>query len=96
MGSDERDRLLHVEQNLSREPVSPSRCPLVLSDERYGAVPRAYIETLHDRAISIDPQRWMHTLQPCEYVITPDSDHSPFYSASAELAGALDSLAHVI
>ncbi|WP_213766960.1 alpha/beta fold hydrolase [Caballeronia sp. dw_19] len=90
------DRLLHVEQNLSREPVSPSTCPLVLSDERYGTVPRAYIETLHDRAISIDLQRWMHTLQSCEHVITLDSDHSPFYSAPAELAGALNSLAHAV
>ena len=66
---------------------------LSLSPDRYGRIPRAYIETLADQAISIDLQRFMQRDLPCDPVITLDTDHSPFFSAIDETVAALDSLA---
>jgi pimeloyl-ACP methyl ester carboxylesterase len=71
------------------EPVAALTKPLQISAERFGRVPRAYIEATHDRAISLDMQREMQAALPCEPVITLESDHSPFYSALPALARAL-------
>jgi len=75
------------------EPIAALTMPLRITAERFGRVPRAYIEATHDRAISLAMQREMHAALPCEPVITLASDHSPFYSAVPELAEALLSLA---
>ena len=71
------------------EPVAALTKPLQISAERFGRVPRAYIEATHDRAINLDMQREMQAALPCEPVITLESDHSPFYSALPALARAL-------
>lgn len=60
--------------------------------ENFGSVRRAYIECLRDRAIPIAMQQAMIEAQPCERVMTIDSDHSPFFSAPQELADHLLSL----
>ena len=65
---------------------------LRLSDERYGSVPRIFIECLQDGAIPIDMQRRMVADVPCEQVITLNTSHSPFFSAPQELADHLLSL----
>jgi hypothetical protein len=66
---------------------------VTLTAERFGSVPRAYVEATDDRAISLEMQRDMQALLPCEPVITLECDHSPFYSAVPELVEALLSLA---
>lgn len=78
---------------LRPEPSFSRHTRVRLSDERYGRIPRAYIECLEDRAIPIEGQRRMQAASPCVRVISIASDHSPFYSAPEELAQALDSLA---
>lgn len=78
---------------LVTEPEAPTNTPLQLSEARYGAVPRHYIECLYDRAITIADQRRMQAILPCVSVITLDTDHSPFLSAPNELANALISIA---
>ena len=77
---------------LCPEPTSNPDLPLAISAERYGGVPRAYIECLRDAAIPIVLQRRMLAAQPCK-VFTMDTDHSPFYSRPQELAVFLDSIA---
>jgi pimeloyl-ACP methyl ester carboxylesterase len=74
---------LVADPNLSRT------APLCFTPERFGSVPRSYIECLHDRIIPIEDQRRMQALQPCDRVITLDADHSPFLSAPDALADAL-------
>jgi hypothetical protein len=74
---------------LTPEPVAALTRPLEISAERFGRVPRAYIEATDDRAISLEMQREMQAVLPCDPVITLESDHSPFYSAAPELAQAL-------
>ncbi len=60
--------------------------------QRWGKIPRVYIECTKDRAVSIASQRMMVERLPCESVITMDTDHSPFFSEPAELAKHLLSL----
>jgi pimeloyl-ACP methyl ester carboxylesterase len=78
---------------LTPEPLAALTRPLEITAERFGRVPRAYIEATEDRAISLDMQREMQAGLPCDPVITLVSDHSPFYSAAPELAEALLKLA---
>lgn len=77
---------------LVAEPMMPGATPLSLSDDRYGSVPRIYIETTKDNAVPIELQRRMHEASPCARVVTLETDHSPFFSAPAELAAVLASI----
>jgi pimeloyl-ACP methyl ester carboxylesterase len=74
---------------LTLEPLTPSVTPIQLTEEKYGTVPRVYIETLRDNAVPIALQRDMYTRTPCEQVFTLDSDHSPFLSHPQALASHL-------
>lgn len=78
---------------LTPEPLKPLVTPLRVSAERFGRVPRAYIECTRDRTISLGEQRRMREAWPCEPVVTLESDHSPFLSHPRELAEALQALA---
>jgi pimeloyl-ACP methyl ester carboxylesterase len=77
---------------LCPEPSSNPDLPVGISSARYGKVPRAYIECLRDAAIPIVLQRRMVAAQPCK-VFTLDTDHSPFFSRTGELAALLDAIA---
>jgi pimeloyl-ACP methyl ester carboxylesterase len=77
---------------LCPEPTSNPDLPLTISPERYGRVPRAYIECLRDATLPIVLQRRMVAAQPCK-VFTLDTDHSPFYSRPQKLAIFLDAIA---
>ncbi|MDA4113224.1 MAG: alpha/beta fold hydrolase [Thaumarchaeota archaeon] len=77
---------------LTREPNAPVGTPLHLTQDRFGRVPRVYIETLSDRGISNPVQRKMYTDLPCEEVIAMNTSHSPFLSAPEELASHLISI----
>lgn len=77
---------------LVREPIALFATPLHLTAQRYGAVRRAYVECAFDQAIPLALQRMMQATLPCDPVITLEADHSPFYSAPAELAACLTGL----
>ncbi|TMJ31323.1 MAG: alpha/beta fold hydrolase [Alphaproteobacteria bacterium] len=79
-------------ERLRPQPISISTTPLTLTEDRYGSVPRWYIECLHDNAIRIGRQRAMVKTLPCK-VITMESGHSPFYSNPEELAEHLETIA---
>lgn len=81
-----------VQRALSRleaEPHGPRSTRLNLTPERFGRVPRHYVECTEDRTILIESQRLMQELVPGAAVTTLDADHSPFLSRPAELAEAL-------
>ena len=78
---------------LVAQPVAAFTTPVTLTAERFGRVPRAYVEAADDQAISLEMQRDMQAVLPCDPVITLQCDHSPFYSTVPELAEALLSLA---
>lgn len=74
---------------LLAEPHGPRATPLHLTPERWGCLPRTYIETLHDRTIPISSQRRMQELAPGARVVTLEADHSPYLSAPDALTAAL-------
>ena len=80
-------------ERLRPEAVAPLSTPVNLTPERYGSIPRAYIECTRDAAILLDLQRRMQQAMPCHPVLRIDSDHSPFYSAPEKLADHLIALA---
>ena len=86
------DLVRRAEGAVGVEPMKIFSTPLHLSEERFGRVPRAYIECLRDNAVPISLQRSMQAALPCSQVETLDTDHSPFFSAPDLLARAIDRL----
>ena len=74
------------------EPFAPSRTPVRTTPERFGRVPRVYIELLQDRAVSLPLQRRMYGRLPCREVLSIDASHSAYFSRPDELAARLLSL----
>ena len=66
--------------------------PMVYTEERFGSVPRWYIECLRDNAITLSMQRWMLQQTPCK-VLTLDAGHSPFLSMPDTLVERLETVA---
>jgi pimeloyl-ACP methyl ester carboxylesterase len=77
---------------LAPEALAPLTTPVHTSAANYGRVPRVYIECRRDRAVSLSEQRRMARAQPCQQIISMDTDHSPFFSAPDELTAHLLSL----
>jgi pimeloyl-ACP methyl ester carboxylesterase len=71
------------------ERLEPAGSPVVVSAARFGRVPKAYVKTLRDRAISFELQQLMIDRTPVTRVVPIDSGHSPFLSQPAALAQAL-------
>ena len=70
---------------LSHEPIESGIATLHLSEERFGSVPRDYIECTEDRAVTPFIQRKMYTETSCKKVYSMATSHSPFFSKSQEL-----------
>lgn len=81
--------IARLQQRLVAETVSIARSPVRWSHQRFGRVPRAYIECTQDRIISVHEQRAMVASVGCDAVVSLDTSHSPFLAAPAELATAL-------
>lgn len=82
-----------VEQVLPRltiEPHGVRTTPVRVSSERWGKVPRTYVECTEDRTIPITSQRKMQALCPGAKVISLEADHSPYLSQPRALADALE------
>jgi len=76
-------------ERLTPQPLELLNTPVTISSERFGSIPRIYIECTDDHAISIDLQRNMIAASPCVAVISLHAGHSPFFSMPKELAQAL-------
>ncbi|MDB5606002.1 MAG: Pimeloyl-ACP methyl ester carboxylesterase [Bradyrhizobium sp.] len=57
--------------------------------ERYGKIPRLYVEALDDRSVILPVQRAMQALAPGTLVVSLPTGHAPQLSAPARLAEAL-------
>jgi pimeloyl-ACP methyl ester carboxylesterase len=78
-----------AKKRLCAQPLAPLITPVRITDHRFGKIPRVYIETLRDKAISIQCQREMVAKSPCQKVLTMDTDHSPFFSQPEALVSHL-------
>ena len=79
-------------QRLRPQPIAISTTPVTLTEERFGSVPRWYIECTLDSAVRIKLQRQMVKMTPCK-VISMECGHSPFFSNPDELAEHLEAIA---
>jgi pimeloyl-ACP methyl ester carboxylesterase len=78
---------------LTPEPAAPSQTPMRISDERFGSIPRVYIELLEDKAVSPMLQKRLYTAMPCEEVRSIAAGHSAYFSQPDELTVHLDEIA---
>jgi pimeloyl-ACP methyl ester carboxylesterase len=76
-------------RRLTPQPEGGRRSQVHLSPERFGRVPRVYIEALQDRSVHLPLQRRMQTLTPCLAVYSLDTDHAPQLSAPDALTRLL-------
>ena len=80
-------------QRMRPQALLPCITPVVIGDDAIERLPRAYVVCTRDRAIPPALQRRMVRESPCAEVLELDTDHSPFLSATSELAAALTGLA---
>jgi pimeloyl-ACP methyl ester carboxylesterase len=74
---------------LRPQPGRAAEMSFVLAPDRFGRLPRHYVECTEDRAIDLVSQRAMHAKMPCT-VHTLEASHSPFYSMPERLADVLE------
>lgn len=74
---------------LTAEPNLGGFEKLQLSENRYGTIPRIYIECLQDRAVTLLIQRKMQEDSPCDKTYQLNTSHSPFFSKPLELCDIL-------
>jgi len=77
---------------LTPQPLAPGATPVSTTQENFGRVPRVYMTTLFDRALTPEMQKRMFTALPCRQVIPLHTGHSPFFSAPGELVRHLTAL----
>lgn len=82
-----------AKRHLGPEAMTMFKTPVCVSSERFGRVPRIYIETLHDQTVDPEIQKKMYRATPCLNVISLNTGHSPFLSAPEQVASCLLSLA---
>lgn len=80
-------QLAHV--LLSHESVESGITPLTLTEEKFGSIPRYYIECTQDKAVTPFIQQKMYTEMPCKKVFKMATSHSPFFSKPQELVDIL-------
>jgi pimeloyl-ACP methyl ester carboxylesterase len=74
------------------ESVPPLATPVQLTDERYGSVPRYYIETLYDNAVSHQLQTLMTSRVDVQKSFQLSSSHVPFFSMPGQLVSCLNQI----
>lgn len=74
------------------QAAAPADTPISITEGKFGRIPRVYIETLRDRAISPALQKHMYTALKCQEVMSMATSHSPFFSAPEELVAHLVSI----
>lgn len=81
------------EHLLKQQASEPFSAIVRHTPERYGRIPRAYIQCMADHVISPQAQAKMIDAMPCDRVFQLDADHAPFYSAADRLSNSLAVLA---
>jgi pimeloyl-ACP methyl ester carboxylesterase len=78
------------------QPVAPFAQPVSIPAGALHGLSRVYVHTTEDRAIPPALQLRMIRENPCEEVVTLETDHSPNYSAREELVAALNHFAELV
>ncbi|MCO5556739.1 hypothetical protein L7F22_010291 [Adiantum nelumboides] len=79
---------------LNPTPFAPTLEVLKLTSAKYGSIPRFYIKTPLDKAVSpVLQESYIQQNPPYQVFTIQQSDHSPFFSKSINLAHILSSIA---
>ncbi len=81
-----------AETTLTPQSLVPFAEAISVTPEKWGSLPRVYIECLLDNAIRVEDQRRLHQFYGCQQIIQMNASHSPFFSMPHELADHLLSL----
>lgn len=81
-----------AKSRLVPQAIAPMATPVRITAEKFGRVPKVYIECLLDRTISPPIQKMMYTATPCQTILSMETSHSPFFSIPQELVRHLISL----
>lgn len=73
-------------ERLRPQAAAPISEPVVLSDARYGRIPKSYIVCTDDQAFPVTAQHWVCDRASIQRKRIIESDHSPFFSAPHDLA----------
>jgi pimeloyl-ACP methyl ester carboxylesterase len=84
--------LASIQSNYRDEPLAPIGTKVQLSDAAWGSVPKAYIFTTDDHAVSYGLQQAMASKVTLAGSETLDTSHSPFLSAPSQVTAALQRL----
>jgi pimeloyl-ACP methyl ester carboxylesterase len=76
-------------QRLTPQPERARRSRIHLTEERFGRVPRIYIEARDDRSVHLPLQRHMQRMTPMLATYGLDSDHAPQLSQPDALTALL-------
>jgi pimeloyl-ACP methyl ester carboxylesterase len=80
------DAFARAKPMLVPEPTAPLGTPLSITQERWGRIPRYYVECLADNAIPPAVQKAMYTSIPVQKVFSMVTSHAPNLSAPQKLA----------
>ncbi len=78
-----------AQSHLVNQSAQPFETLVTSTAERWGQIPRYYVECARDRTITPMLQREMQKQSPCTRTYSIDTDHSPFFSAPEQLAEIL-------
>lgn len=81
-----------AEQFVVPEPLAPLTYKVNLTKEKFGTIPRYYIQALKDKAIPQSLQRKMYTETPVKQVFSIDSSHAPNLSNPIKVANILTTI----
>jgi pimeloyl-ACP methyl ester carboxylesterase len=81
-----------AQSRLVLQSPAPFGTPVQTTAERWGRIPRFYIECARDRAITLKLQRDMQKQSPCRQTFSIDTDHAPFFSAPEQLVDILSQI----
>jgi pimeloyl-ACP methyl ester carboxylesterase len=83
------DAKQRTRQLMQREPLKPAATPVRVTAARYGAVPKFYVHTVNDNAVSYTLQQRMVAATPVVRSVTLQTGHSPFLESPEALANAI-------
>ncbi|MDN2584190.1 alpha/beta fold hydrolase [Aquibium sp. ELW1220] len=84
-----RDEALRLAKGLTPQGEGGRAISTAWTPQRFGTLPRLYVECVHDRSVLLPVQRRMQDLVPGAARVTLDADHAPHVSHPRRLADAL-------
>lgn len=76
-------------KNHKADPLSPLATPVSLTDSRFGKIPKTYIYTINDQAVTYSLQQIMVKNYGLTKTYSLPSSHSPFFSMPGVLAAII-------